>query len=80
VPGRTCAGCGRRAPQRELQRFTVLDGALVADELRRRPGRGVYTCRTAACFAQARQRNAFTRSLRAPVQVPDGLSTRFPEG
>ena len=80
MPVRTCAGCRREAPQAELQRFTATNGLLVADEAQRRPGRGVYTCRTDACFEQARQRNAFTRSLRAPVQVPDGLNPRFPEG
>jgi predicted RNA-binding protein YlxR (DUF448 family) len=80
VPVRTCAGCGRRAPQAELLRFTASDGVLVADESRRLPGRGVYTCRSAACFAQARERNAFTRRLRATVRVSDGLKALFPEG
>jgi len=80
VPVRTCAGCGREAPQAELVRFTAPGGVLTADESVRRPGRGVYTCRTAGCFAAARKRNAFTRSLRSPVHVPDGLNTRFPEG
>jgi predicted RNA-binding protein YlxR (DUF448 family) len=80
VPVRTCAGCRREAPQEELQRYTAVNGLLVADEAQRLPGRGVYTCRTEACFSKARERNAFTRSLRAPVQVPDGLNARFPEG
>jgi predicted RNA-binding protein YlxR (DUF448 family) len=57
-----------------------MDGLLAADEAQRRPGRGVYTCRTEACFSKARERNAFTRSLRTPVRVSDGLNTRFPEG
>jgi predicted RNA-binding protein YlxR (DUF448 family) len=80
VPVRTCAGCRREAPQAELQRYTAVDGLLVADGAQRRPGRGVYTCRTEACFATARERNAFTRSLRAQVRVPDGLNAGFPTG
>lgn len=80
APVRTCAGCGRNAPQAELLRFSAPGGVLVADESRRLPGRGVYTCRNADCFAQARRRNAFTRRLRRPVRVPDGLNALFPEG
>jgi predicted RNA-binding protein YlxR (DUF448 family) len=80
LPVRTCAGCGRKAPQPELLRFTAPDGVLVADGSRRSPGRGVYTCRQAACFAQASERTMFTRSLRRPVRVPDGLNTLFTEG
>ena len=44
---RTCAGCGRRSAQAELQRFHQEDGVLVAGA---GAGRGVYTCRRLACF------------------------------
>ena len=39
---RTCAGCGRKAPQSELVRFAAVDGRLTPG--RALPGRGVYTC------------------------------------
>ena len=64
---RRCAGCGRRAPQRELVRFAARDGVLVAG--RREPGRGVYTCRDLACFERAAERGMFARALRRQVRV-----------
>src|SRR5207302_2061309 len=67
VPTRTCAGCGRRAPQRELLRFAAREGVLVAG--RREPGRGAYTCRKLACFERATQRGGFARILRRHVRV-----------
>jgi uncharacterized protein len=64
---RRCAGCGRRAPQRELLRFAARDGALVAG--RNEPGRGAYTCRSLACFDRAADRGMFARVLRQRVRV-----------
>jgi predicted RNA-binding protein YlxR (DUF448 family) len=70
VPIRTCAGCGRKTAQAELQRFHARDGILVPGA---GPGRGVYTCGGAACFARALERRAFARALRAPVRVEPDL-------
>ena len=64
---RRCAGCGRRAPQRNLLRFAARDGDLVAG--RREPGRGAYTCRSLACFERAADRGMFARVLHEPVRV-----------
>jgi uncharacterized protein len=64
---RRCAGCGRRAPQVELLRFTVRDGRLVTG--RREPGRGAYTCRSLTCFDRAAERGMFARVLRQQVRV-----------
>jgi predicted RNA-binding protein YlxR (DUF448 family) len=69
VPERSCAGCRRSAPKRELVRL-VLPGnpaATVAVDLSgRRPGRGAYLCRETAlaCLALARKRRALPRALR----------------
>jgi predicted RNA-binding protein YlxR (DUF448 family) len=78
VPIRTCAGCGRKAPQDELIRFAAQDGVLVAD--RRAPGRGVYTCRRLACFERARTRRAFARTLRRAVRVEPELDRLYTGG
>ena len=59
VPIRTCAGCGRKAPQAELQRFHAKGDELVAGI---GPGRGVYTCRRLACFERANAHRAFNRT------------------
>jgi predicted RNA-binding protein YlxR (DUF448 family) len=79
-PVRTCVACRRKAPQSELMRFAAQDGTLVADPSRRLPGRGAYTCRRSDCISRAASEGAFSRRLRAPVQVPDGLNALFEEG
>ena len=71
-PERTCAGCGRKAPQQELVRFTARAGSLVPG--RAEPGRGVYTCRRLACFERASDRRAFNRVLRQTVVVDPALA------
>jgi len=43
-------------------------------------GRGVYTCREAACFEQAMRRRAFARSLRRAVRVEPSLARLYTEG
>ena len=72
-PVRTCVGCGRRAPRRELLRFTLQDGELAHDPSSRLAGRSAYTCRRLGCFERAVSRGAFGRTLRRPVRVPEGL-------
>jgi predicted RNA-binding protein YlxR (DUF448 family) len=75
---RTCAGCGRRAPQRELVRFVEQDGRLATG--RKLPGRGAYTCRDLACFERAAQRRGFARVLRRPVRVDPSLARLYTGG
>jgi uncharacterized protein len=58
------------APKRSLLRFVVDDTTVVADQEARRPGRGAYTCRTEACFGQARARGGFNRAFRRSVRAP----------
>jgi uncharacterized protein len=75
APVRTCAGCGRKAPQAELVRFVAFDAALTHSP--KGPGRGVYTCRRLACFERARERRAFNRTLRTSVQVDPELARLY---
>jgi predicted RNA-binding protein YlxR (DUF448 family) len=70
---RTCAGCGRKAPQEELIRFVARSGTLVRAE-RAAPGRGVYTCRRLPCFERAASRRAFARTLRRSVTIDPNLA------
>jgi predicted RNA-binding protein YlxR (DUF448 family) len=74
-PVRTCVGCGRRAPQRDLLRFVASGGELAPG--RTRPGRGAYTCRRLACFERAAARRAFNRTLRRSVHVDRSLSSLY---
>jgi uncharacterized protein len=75
TPERTCAGCGRKAPQGELLRFTAREGALVPG--RGEPGRGVYTCLRLACFERAVARRAFSRVLRQNVSIDPALARLY---
>jgi uncharacterized protein len=74
-PVRRCVGCGRSAPQRELQRFTARDGELVPGA--ETPGRGAYTCRRLACFERAQAQRGFARALRQGVRVDPALSRLY---
>ena len=74
-PVRTCAGCGRKAPQSELVRFVAKNGVLTPR--RAGGGRGVYTCRRLACFERAASRRAFNRTLRATVRVEPSLTRLY---
>ena len=74
-PVRRCVGCGRSAPQRDLLRFTALDGQLVPG--RESPGRGAYTCRRLACFERAQAQRGFARALRQGVRVDPSLSRLY---
>ena len=78
-PERTCVGCGRKAPQRELARFAAPTGVLERDDRRRLPGRGTYTCRRPSCFEKAESRRAFSRTLRRTVTIPSGLKASIGE-
>jgi uncharacterized protein len=77
-PIRTCAGCGRKAPQSELVRFVAEDGRLIPSRLG--PGRGVYTCRRLPCFERAASRRAFARTLKQTVRVDPALARLYTEG
>jgi predicted RNA-binding protein YlxR (DUF448 family) len=74
-PIRTCTGCGRKAPQRELLRFVERDGLLVPGA--GQPGRGAYTCRRLACFERAASRRAFARTLKKSVRVDPALASLY---
>ena len=73
-PVRTCAGCGRKAPQAELVRFSAREGALIPGTT---GGRGVYTCRRLACFERAASRRAFNRTLKETVRVDPALARLY---
>jgi len=74
-PTRTCAGCGRKAPQAELLRFVARSGELTVSA--KGPGRGVYTCRRLACFERATAHRSFNRTLRATVRVDPELARLY---
>ena len=61
-PRRTCVGCRRVAPRRELVRFVAgPDGPV---EGAGRPGRGAWLCPDPDCLERAARRGALARALR----------------
>ena len=74
-PTRTCAGCGRKAPQSELVRFAAVAGELTPG--RTLPGRGVYTCRRLPCFERALASRGFNRVLRQNVTVDPAVARLY---
>jgi predicted RNA-binding protein YlxR (DUF448 family) len=58
-------------------RFGEQAGALVRTD--GGTGRGVYTCRRLACFERARERRAFSRTLRRTVRVVPELERIYTE-
>jgi len=74
LPVRTCAGCGRKAAQAELQRFHAEAGELVPGA---GAGRGAYTCPRLQCFERAASRRAFNRTVRANLRVDPTLSRLY---
>jgi predicted RNA-binding protein YlxR (DUF448 family) len=78
LPERTCAGCGRKAPQVELVRFGAVEGCLTIG--RTVPGRGVYTCRRLSCFERAVASRGFNRVLRQTVLVEPDLVRHYTHG
>ena len=71
VAMRTCVGCGERAPQAELLRFTAAPAGLRPDAVRRAPGRGAYLHRAPACWAAFARRRGPVRSLRLTPGHPE---------
>lgn len=62
-----------RSPD-DLIRFVVdPDGRIVADLARKLPGRGVWVTADQASVAAAAKANAFAKSLKRPVEVPEDL-------
>ena len=72
-PERTCVGCGRKAPQRELVRFVAPEGTLRVDREKPSQGRGAYVHARLSCFERAADRRAFSRALRRNVRIPENL-------
>ena len=77
IPTRTCAGCGRKAPQSELRRFVARDGVLTPGS--KQSGRGVYTCRRLPCFERAVANRSFARVLKRPIKVDPALTALYTE-
>ena len=77
LPQRSCIGCRRAAPKRELIRLVLRkepsDPIVVVDLTGRAAGRGAYLCRQTAgdCLAQVRKRRSLHRAFRTTPEHVD---------
>ena len=71
-PTRTCLGCRRRRPKRELVRLVRgADGSVGADAVG--PGRGAYVCRDAECLERALKPGRLAYAFRRPSTAKTAL-------
>ena len=64
IPMRMCVGCREMKPKRELIRVVRSpEGAVSMDPGGKKPGRGAYVCRSAACLQRAIKQRQLERQL-----------------
>ena len=69
VPMRMCVGCREMKPKKELLRVVRSpEGSLSVDATGRKPGRGAYVCRSAACLKKAIRQKQLERAFECALQ------------
>ena len=64
IPIRQCLGCREHKPKKELIRVVRSpEGVISLDFRGKKPGRGAYLCRDAACLARALKQKQLERQL-----------------
>ena len=72
TPQRRCTGCGERFDKPFLIRVVRSpEGEITLDETGKKPGRGAYLCKKAACLKKARKTRRLEQNL--AVQIPDDI-------
>jgi predicted RNA-binding protein YlxR (DUF448 family) len=72
LPQRTCVGCRKVRPKRELVRVVrPPEGLVDLDPTGRAPGRGGYLCSDGACWSQAQSRRQLDRALAVTLGESD---------
>lgn len=75
APLRRCIATGVSGPTAPLVRFVVdPDGHVFPDVAEKAPGRGIWVTANRAAIDLAVKKNLFSRSVKAPVKAPAGLS------
>ena len=68
IPMRMCVGCREMKPKRELLRVVKSpEGEISLDSTGKKPGRGAYVCRNAACLQRAVKSRQLERALEHPI-------------
>lgn len=78
IPMRMCTGCGEMKPKKELVRVVKSpEGEVSLDLTGKKPGRGAYVCRNAACLKAARKARRLERAF--SCRIPDTVYDRMEE-
>ena len=68
IPMRMCVGCREMKPKAELIRVVRSpEGEVSLDPVGKKPGRGAYVCRSAACLQRAIKQKQLERQLETPL-------------
>jgi len=72
TPQRQCVGCREMKEKKELIRVVKSpEGAVSLDFGGKKPGRGAYVCRDAACLQRARKSRSLERAFE--MAIPDDV-------
>jgi len=72
VPQRTCVGCGKVLPKKELVRIVrTPQNQVVVDKTSKKPGRGAYVCPNNECLNNAIKQGRIAKSLE--VEIPSDV-------
>jgi len=72
IPQRTCVGCGKVQPKRQMVRVVrTLSGTVEVDPTGKRSGRGAYLCQDPDCWEKALRRSTLDRALKVEVSPQD---------
>jgi uncharacterized protein len=72
APARTCLGCRKARPKRELVRLVRrADGRVAVDA--RGPGRGAYVCGNPDCVERGVKAGRLSHAFRAACRIDEGL-------
>ncbi len=76
IPMRMCVGCREMKPKKELIRVVrAPDGSVSMDPVGKKPGRGAYVCRNAACLQRAIKQRQLERQLE--VQLSEEVAAQL---
>ncbi len=77
IPMRMCVGCREMKPKPELIRVVRSpEGEVSLDPVGKKPGRGAYVCRSAACLNRAIRQRQLERQLETPLGEETAESLR----
>lgn len=77
IPMRMCVGCREMKPKPELIRVVRSpEGEVTLDPVGKKPGRGAYVCRSAACLNRAIRQKQLERQLETPLGEDAARSLR----